>query len=323
MKDICVFDTSIASTNIGDQIIMESFYKEMKDIIDDGYCIKIATHQPLCHNYQDIKRNPLIRHLHNCDYKFIGGSNIVLKNMFLPLTQWNINLFNCSGYKNSVLVGCGLFPNSKRLNLYTKIFYKKVLSKKYIHSVRDEAAKAFLEKMGFKAINTGCPTIWSINDELCKSIPTKKNKDVIFTLTDYAKDYKYDADFVKILKSNYEKIYFFPQGIEDLEYLQEISSIDDIVILPSDLKAFDEFLDNNSIDYVGTRLHAGIFAIKHKIRSIIIAIDNRTRDMKKSYNLNCIERNDIKLLEQVLNAPIVTNIKIDKEKIEEFKKQFK
>lgn len=322
MKKICIFDTSVSSTNIGDQIIMESLYDEMKGIFENNYCIRIATHQPICHFYQDFKRNPLIRHLYNCDYKFIGGSNVVLKNMFLPLTQWNINVFNCNGYRNSILLGCGLYPNSKHLNLYTKVFYKKVLSKKYIHSVRDENTKVFIEKLGFKAINTGCPTLWSIDKQLCESIPTEKSNSVVFTLTDYDKNSTLDKELIQIIRQNYENIYFFPQGIEDLEYLKELTNISGMNILSPNLQSYKKLLESGKIDYVGTRLHAGIYAIRHGVRSLIISIDNRARDMKNSYNLNCLDRENITQLDEIINSRIVTNITIDSKKIETFKKQF-
>lgn len=34
--------------------------------------------------------------------------------------------------------------------------------------------KVFLEEMGFKAWNTGCPTLWGLTPEFCTEIPSKK-----------------------------------------------------------------------------------------------------------------------------------------------------
>ncbi|MEI3046520.1 MAG: polysaccharide pyruvyl transferase family protein [Romboutsia timonensis] len=73
--------------------------------------------------------------------------------------------------------------------------YSKILSKNYIHSVRDERTKRFVEELGYKAINTGCPTMWKFNDEFCKEVPTKKSDKVIFTLTDYSHDRENYSNF--------------------------------------------------------------------------------------------------------------------------------
>ena len=64
----------------------------------------------------------------------------------------------------------------------------KVLSKKYVHSVRDDAAKELLESMGFKAVNTGCPTLWGLTPAFCANISKKKSNSAIMTLTSYQAD---------------------------------------------------------------------------------------------------------------------------------------
>lgn len=322
MKKICIFDTATGSSNIGDQIIMESFEEEMNDILKQGFCLRVPTHHPICHFYQDIKRNPMIRYLRDCDWKFIGGTNILLKNMMLPLTQWNINLWNSSGYRQVITVGCGLNPNSNKINWYTKRLYKKIFSKEYIHSVRDENTEKFMKQLGLQVINTGCPTLWSITPELCKKIPTDQSDSVIFTLTDYLKDPVKDQQLINILNNHYQKIYFFPQGIEDEEYLHTFTNLDKIEILSPNLKSFEEKLLEGNCDYVGTRLHAGIYAIKHQVRSIIIIIDNRARDMSKNHHFNCIERNHLENLDKMIQSNLETKIQINKKNIEIFKSQF-
>ena len=49
------------------------------------------------------------------------------------------------------------------------------------------------------------------------------------------------------------------------------------------LEAFDNLLESEiDLDYIGTRLHAGIRAIQKKRRSIIIGVDNRALEMQKT-----------------------------------------
>ena len=256
--------------------------------------------------------------------KFVTGTNLLAYNMLRPWPNFNVNLFNCKPYKNMILVGCGVTPNkSNKANLYTRFLYKKILSKDYVHSVRDDRTKKFVESLGFKAINTGCATMWGFSKNFCKQIPTKKSEDVIFTLTDYCKDEKRDQILIDILNRNYKNVYFWIQGSEDYNYLKTFNNIENIKVVGSSIKEFETLL-KKEIDYVGTRLHAGIFSMQNKKRSIIIAVDNRAKDIKKSYNLNIIDREEIeKKLENKILSSFETKINIDIENINKWKAQFR
>lgn len=317
-----LFDTSSGSLNMGDYIIVDSVEKELHDILYQDFLAKYSTHTPVIHFYQNVKRSGAIKYFNNAKYKFIAGTNILNYNMFLPWNNWNINIFNKKPYKNSILVGVGMNPNAKRVNLYTKLLYKFTLSKKFIHSVRDERTQIFLKSIGFKAINTGCATMWCLTNEHCKQIPTTKADNVVFTLTDYYKDIEKDQKLIEILKNNYKKIYFWVQGSNDLDYFRTLKGTKDIIIVSSDLYEYRKLLKNNKIDFVGTRLHAGIFALQNKKRTIILSVDNRTRDIKKNYNLPCIERDNIDKLDEMINSTFSTNININEENINKWKSQF-
>ena len=171
-------------------------------------------------------------------------------------------------------------------------------------------------------INTGCPTLWGFNEEFCKEIPTKKSKDVVFTLTFYEKNMERDQFLIDTLIKNYEKLYFWVQGSEDYEYFKKFKNVNNIEIINPTLQSYKEILQRGNIDYVGTRLHAGIYAMQQKVRSIILAIDNRARDMAETYNINALDQNDLEKLEQKINSEFTTNININHDKIEEWKKQF-
>lgn len=199
----------------------------------------------------------------------------------------------------------------------------KIFSKKYIHSVRDERTKKILENLGFQAINTGCPTLWSLTPEFCKQIPTDKADNVVFTLTFYDKDPKNDQKLIDILKENYNKVYFWVQGSEDYEYFKTFKNIEQIEIVSPALDSYRKILQQENIEYVGTRLHAGIFAMKNKKRSIILSVDNRAQDMSVTYQLNTILREQIDTLPAMLHSSFQTNVHIDQEKIQQWKDQFK
>lgn len=322
MKTVALFDTSISTLNKGDEIIMESAKKELNEITKDKFIITMPTHTPAFHWYQTNKYNSKANILNNIDFKFICGTNLLYTNMVRPWANWNINIFNSKPLRGSVLLGVGCGVNSKSINFYTRKLYESVLSKEYFHSVRDEKTKQILEKLGFKAINTGCPTTWSLTDELCKKIPKRKSNNVVFTLTDYSKDEISDQKLINVLNQNYETVYYWPQGFSDYEYFKRFKGIDGIKIIPPHVKDFSNLLRSNEIDYVGTRLHAGIFAMKHERRSIIITVDYRAREMNKSYNLNCLERESIDSLSDLINSEIETQVNIDYTKINKWVSQF-
>lgn len=296
MINIIKFNTACGSRNMGDYIINESVDNELKEIYKGNFIVNYSTHTPVATWYQCSSKSGVMGYCNSAKLKFIAGTNLLSNNMFRPWPNWNVNIFNYKPYKNAILVGCGLNGKFTKANLYTKLLYKKILSKEYIHSTRDENTKNFLESIGFKAINTGCATLWKLTKEFCKEIPTEKSDKVIFTLTDYCKDIEKDQKLIDILKKSYNKVYFWVQGSRDYDYLNSLKNIENINIIFS-LEEYRNLLENGNIDFVGTRLHAGIYAMQHKVRSIIIVVDNRTRDMRETYNLVSINRENKKVIE--------------------------
>lgn len=323
MKKIVLFNTSMGSVNMGDYIINEAISEELRPLFDGNFVVSAPTHTPIMHSYQRFFNSGIAMFSKNSDYKFICGTNILKKNMLKLFSDWNVNIFNYTPYAGSVLIGCGKAGDYVNTNFYTKHLYKKILSDKYIHSVRDNATKQFLtEQLGLKAINTGCPTLWMLNKDFCKLIPRKKSENVVFTLTDYCKDRKRDQELLDILQKNYKRIYFWLQGSDDLDYLKSLEKSKNIILVSPSLEAYKEVLDRGNIDYIGTRLHAGIYAMRHRVRSIILEVDNRTRDMKATYNLVTLKREDIMSLDDMINNSFDTRINIDEKSIEKWKGQF-
>lgn len=324
MKKIVILDTSVGSLNQGDEIINYSIKQNWKELFECNYIIRIATHTPMYTAFQSLIYKEKLSVIKNADYKFLCGTNALYTNMLRPLPTWNINLFDCGLARNTIGIGVGIGENSKSVNWYTKILYSKVLSKKYVHSVRDEKTQRFLTRLGYKAINTGCPTLWGLTKEHCRKIPESKGENVIFTLTYYERDIVNDKAMIDILLKNYKKVYFWPQCIKDLDYLESMDFDGKISVVSPNLDSFDQILNIESLDYVGNRLHGGIFALQHKCRTIIIAIDYRAREMNKTYSFECIEREKIcDELERKINSAWKTEISgIDFNKIEAWKRQF-
>ncbi|MGG0703355.1 polysaccharide pyruvyl transferase family protein [Bacillus paramobilis] len=320
MDNVLVLDTSVGSLNKGDDIIMKCVRYQLSDITKSAYILTLPTHVSPFHWYQVARGSHRVKLYSNAKYKFVGGSNLLTMDMLTHFPQWNINIFNYGPLKGSILVGVGAGKGNK-INAYTKMLYKKVLSHEYIHSVRDERTKKFLEEMGLKALNTGCATMWSLTPEFCKEIPTEKSDSVIFTLTHHLKDLVKDQLLIDVLRRNYKDVYFWIQDASDFLYFESLSNTEDIKVVPPNIEAYEKVL-NTDIDYIGTRLHGGIFAMRHKKRTIIISIDERARGMSETYNLNLIERADFDNLEKMINSKIITDVKVNFEVVDQWLKQF-
>ena len=84
------------------------------------------------------------------------------------------------------------------------------------------------------------------------------------TLTDYKRSRDVDLALLKILTESYKEIFYWVQGVGDLEYIRGFEEYRDrIKIVPPKLKEYDSILRSNDCDYIGTRLHAGIRAIQN------------------------------------------------------------
>lgn len=322
MENILLLDTGFASFNKGDDIIMECTRRELSPLLQTNFEINLPTHVAPFHWYQVWKNSTSYRTYADCRLKFVGGSNIMVPNLFTHYAQWNINIFNYQALKGTIMVGVGAGAGAEKgSNRYTRYIYQHMLNREYYHSARDERSKQYMESLGLKAINTGCVTMWMLTPEHCAQIPTKKADKVVFTLTAGAADAN-DQTLIDTLVKNYTEIYFWPQCIGDYEYFKTLKNIENINILQASKEAYDHYLTNNDTDYVGTRLHGGIYAMRHKRRAIIIAIDERARSINEKNHLNCIEKADMTKLDALINSEIQTNIIMPFDEIKRWKAQF-
>lgn len=314
MKKISVFDTSISDFNLGNQIIMDSIYKNLYEIFPNDFFFKVPTMDIGKHTIQYIKWSNLI---------FFGGTNSLNAEME-KYRQWGINLKNYKKIENVILMGIGWWQYEKKTSLYTRFLLNKVLNKKIIHSTRDSYTEKKLKEIGFKnVINTGCPTLWNLNKNHCKDITKTKSKNVILTITDYAQKEERDRYIISILSKNYENIFIWIQGMGDYDYIEKIKGKNKVIFINPNLSDFDKFLRENDVDYVGTRLHAGIRALQFKRRTIIIGIDNRAIEMSKDFNIPVLNENNIDMLEKKINSSFETNIVLPENNILIWKNQFK
>lgn len=322
MKKVMLLDTAIGTSNIGDSIIMECVERELALILKNSFVYHLPTHVPAFHSYAVWRNSLAVQNYAFCDYKFIGGSNILAKNMLTHYPQWNVNMFNYKPLAGCVCVGVGAGAG-EQTNAYTTRLYRKLLSPTYAHSVRDERSRRYVQDvLGLKTINTGCVTMWMLTPEFCTQIPSKKADNVVFTLTASAAVDERDQKLINILKRNYANVAFWIQGDKDRDYFNRLSNTEGIEVIPPNKDAYEKILMRDNIEYVGTRLHGGIYALRHKKRAIIISIDERARSISADTGLVTIEKNSLDDLHMLINSNFETRLNIPFDEIKRWKAQF-
>ena len=310
---IVLLDPAYDGDNVGDQIIMESCLSQFPSDLLARELKHVPTHREPTEKEQ--------RELSSAETKILCGTN-ALSGKMRSYGLWHMNA-NVGIYKNTILMGVGFDSNSNEFDVYTKLLFRTILSPKHIHSVRDKFSEAMLKNMGIRnVIYTGCPTMWNITPELCSRIPKAKADKVVCTLTDYNRNLIADQALLNILSECYKRVFLWPQGIEDKEYFEQVKLNNNVEIVSEGLEKYDEILKLKSIDYVGTRLHAGIRALTREHRTIIISIDNRAKNISADTGLPIIERGDImSLLYPKINSEFVTKIQMPIDNINRWKNQ--
>lgn len=308
---LVLFDTALFSDNCGDQIIMENCMLQLTGLFDMNKAKHISTH--IVPENQDIHGK----------VKIVCGTNLLSCTM-RKYGLWKLPK-DLSNYCDITLMGVGFDSYNKKSDLYTRLLLKHMLSSKGYHSVRDSFSKECLEKMGIRnVLNTGCPTMWKLTENHCKKIPHGKAENVVCTITDYARDLDNDKAMLEILLANYKKVYLWLQGSLDIEYLKELGYDNRVKLIPSLLSEYDKVLNQADLDYVGTRLHAGIRALAFSHRAIVISVDNRAECISKDTGLTIISREEVTAcLEEKIQSEFETVIHLPEENIKKWKNQFK
>lgn len=312
MKEVTLVDTAVASTNLGDQIIMQACEYQLRELTTNSFAYRIASHE-----WMGKKSRQLVK---RSAHTIVCGTNLLSSRMwYRPL--WKVQPMDALSGLDFTLFGPGWYQHQKSGDFYTRFLLKQLLSKNALHSVRDEYTKTQLVEAGVSnVVNTGCPTLWQLDNHHCDDIPSEKSEVVVTTINTYIKDPEQDKKLISILKENYKKVFLWVQTFTDYEYAKGLS--DGIEFLAPSLASLDDFLVGNKVDYVGNRLHAGIRAMQHKRRSIIIEIDNRAYEMGRDFSLPTVKRDDFERLSSLIETPFTTKVTLPEAEISRWKQQF-
>ncbi|MFD1771627.1 polysaccharide pyruvyl transferase family protein [Sphingobacterium suaedae] len=300
-----ILDTSVGSKNLGDFIIMEAINTELHRLFGNkAYFTTFPTHLRIT---QEDRMLLLEKEL-----LFVCGTNLLNSRMDEHL-QWHVGREDWNYYyKRCVLVGTGWGKYDVRPTTGTAEMLRHMLSDKVLHSVRDEYSKDMLNSIGISnVVNTCCPTTWNIRG---REIDVTKKGIAVTTVTDYHQDTDKDSQMINILLANYEQVHIWIQSIEDIAYIEKmhITEKGKLIFIPPSLEAYRDFLDTNAhrVDYIGTRLHAGIYAMQRNIRTLIIGIDNRASEIAKDIGMDMVKREKVEDIQQFINSPKTSLLKL-------------
>lgn len=308
--------------NLGDLIIQQAVTREIEHIFG-----KSASIYRVCPHTRMTKRD--IERIEKSDKIFIGGSNLVGNGVFRRSKlqfwrQWKINFHESRSFNNkAIMLGIGWRKYEGRTGFYTRTMLNACLNKDTLHSVRDEYTKRKFNAIGFEnVLNTGCPTIWPLANMASGFVPKRKAENVLLMLTNYSMKPEFDSKLIKLLSRNYEQIFFWPQGLGDKDYVSTLSK--EIKFIPETLEALNAFVHSGAIfDYVGTRLHGGIYCLLAGHRALILKIDNRTTELARNTGLPAVDREDIASIVEWIKGPTATRVNTNVADIEKWKGQFK
>ena len=312
---ISVCDTTICDYNLGNQIIMESIHSVIEKYFRESFVIRLQ--------YLERFGKDSLRHIRESRYTFFGGTN-ALSSQMNRYSQMGFTLADTMRVNNVVLVGVGWWQYQKKPNLYTGYLLRRILHRDAIHSVRDEYTKNYLQSIGIEnVVNTSCPTVWGLSAEHCAKIPARQSPKVVCTLTDYHQNKAADSAFLRLIIEKYEHCYLWQQGEGDAEYFKSLGlPAGRIELIPPKLSAYDQLLKDEDIDYIGTRLHAGLRALQRARRALILSIDNRAIEISKHIELNVCDRKDIDAMARFCHGGKPTRLSIPTQEIQRWQQQF-
>lgn len=313
-KPPVILDPSIMSDNIGDEVIAEYCNAVCERVFGPGEYERYPTHV----------YNSGLEELDG-RLTILCGTNLIYTHMERQV-QWAFP-YNLTGLSDLCLLGVGMQDLwiEDPFSSYSVELFRYLLNNGRLHSVRDSYTATRLREIGIEnVINTCCPTMWGLTPEHCCQIPHEKARRCLTTVTCHVGDAKADALMLETLRREYDEVLIWLQGPYDYKWC-----IDGVVdptaytILPPSLTELDRVLSCDDIEYVGTRLHAGIRALNHGRRSLIVAVDNRARHIAHDTGLPVMERDDLgNNLASWINGFHATEIVLPADEIRRWKSQF-
>ncbi|MGQ3100391.1 MAG: polysaccharide pyruvyl transferase family protein [Sphingopyxis solisilvae] len=314
MDTITIVDTSISTDNVGDEIIMDAVDEIVREMFPSAYIFRVPSHDALSERTREFVRKST--------WCFIGGTNL-LSSVINSWNLWRLDQLaaNAFGSSRTVCLGTGWNDYMESPTPESKNLLTTALSSEYIHAVRDKYTQNHLNSIGISSVFTSCPTTWFLTPDFCLKIPNAKAKTAIITLSAWRADIELDRAWVDVVRKHYDEVFFFCQMQDDFEYLAALG-FDDIKTVAATVQAFDRFLIEHDVDFIGTRLHGGIRALQKGRRALILSIDNRAAEMGRDTGLPVLPRSDRAAIGTWIAGSLPLAITLPDNAIASWKRQF-
>lgn len=269
-----ILDTSLNSENDGDQIIVESILKHYPEM---GSWPRFPTHTPLTKNERAKSAN--------LDLLVVTGTNI-LTSRALRDRQWRLRPHDIAAlYKKVIFLGVGWRQYQGDPSLLARAKLAALKFPGVPVAARDAYTVEKLSKIGVEALNTGCPTMWSLPPVL-PALGAERR--CITTLTSYNPNNIRDLEMIEFLSGIYDQVQIWPQGYEDAVNAARLKLPRNVHVASRGLSSLDSLLVDH--EYVGTRLHAGIRAAQAGKPSLVVAVDNRAIEISRDTGFPVVAR---------------------------------
>ncbi len=287
---VAIVDPALGTRNGGDAVISRGIHHALKPITGMADEVRrLALHRAPSREERDF--------LGASDEVLICGTNLMSNYMALRRRwPWSTDdLMQAAGRVTFFGVGWWQYQTGA-IDPWSSRLLKR-LQGNHAWATRDDYSAKRLREAGLRATNLGCPTMWEMGSQV---LPRAGSR-VVATITDYNQNPTLDRALLRLLQSSYRNISIWPQGQGDLEYIRRDLSTTVDVLDPS-LTAFENALKMPGTNYVGLRLHGGIFAMQLGVPALVVAIDNRTVEIAKSSGMYAPSRFDLPEIEAVLRG---------------------
>lgn len=310
MQQVTLLDTSIATRNVGDEIIMDSVRREIADLIPEAIVRTVPSHERLGGRARELLKQSRLN--------IAGGTNLVGPPMAYN-RLWKIGPTEMIVSPQVTLMGVGWRRYHARVTPYSKLLLRRALSDRVPHAVRDSFTRDKLHSLGVRdVLVTGCPTTWRLTAEHVAGLPTEKGRSAVVVLNGKKDPAGFAAELFAQALDAYDEVFFWPQMVPDMRYIPELPA--GVTLVDPTLGAYDRVLETPGIDYLGSRLHAGIRALQHHRRTFIFELDNRATEMGKTLGLPTFAAQaDATYLRGLIEEPLVPQIRIPIETVNEWR----
>lgn len=262
---IVIADTSVCSSNTGDQIIVSAVRDALRPLTDRFGVRHIPTHTGMGYRGRRI--------LEQAPVAVLAGTNLLSAHVGLR-QQWRTIPLR-RRHRRFVSFGCGFGSGEDRPTRAAAAFLRATLHPGALHAARDMFSADLLQDLGFRAIYTGCPTMWLV-DRDAPPTPSSPEDRCVVILNHTLRRPDLDSLVLRASTERFGDVRFWCQAPYDRAYLPALPA--NASEIPPSLAALGaELRAHPGAEVVTTRLHAAIYAQWFGHRPRFIAVDLRSQ----------------------------------------------